>query len=131
MTALARTICWSATGLLVLSALLTPSVAAAVPVALTLLLAPACNAALFGYQASITPDQLQGRVISVIFLVATSAAATAPVLAGVLIDAWGSPSAVLIFALAVSGAAIIATLGRGIREIRPLNDTQAKEVSAA
>lgn len=51
--------------------------------------------------------------------------------ADVSIDAWGSPSAVLIFALAVSGAAITATLSSGIREMGPLHDKQAKEVSAA
>lgn len=118
LTALVRTICWTGAGLFASSALLTASIAAAIPVALALFLAPACNAALFGYQASITPDRLQGRVISVIFLVASSAASAAPILAGVFVTAWGSPTAILIFALAVAGSAIAATLGKGIRLYR-------------
>ena len=127
MTSLVRTICRTATGLLASGVLLTPSLAAAAPVALTLFLAPACNAALFGYQASITPDRLQGRVISVIFLVATSAAAAAPLLAGVLVTTWSSPTAILIFALTVSGSAITATLGTGICGMRSLNDAAVEE----
>ena len=127
LTSLVRAICRTATGLLASGVLLTPSLAAAAPVALTLFLAPACNAALFGYQASITPDRRQGRVISVIVLVATSAAAAAPLLAGVLVTTWSSPTAILIFALTVSGSAITATLGTGIRGMRSLNDAALEE----
>lgn len=119
---LIRFICWAATGVLVISALLTASLAAAVPLALAFFLGPACNAALFGYQAAITPDRLQGRVLSVIFLAATSAAAAAPVLAGVLVTAFGSLVAVLVFAGAVSVSALTATFASGIRTMRPLAD---------
>jgi hypothetical protein len=116
MAVLTRAICWAATACFVVSALLTTSVAAAVPVALTLLLAPACNAALFGYQAAITPDRLQGRVVSVIFLVANSASAAAPLLAGLLVTAWSAGGAILLFAAAVAGSALVATFGRGLRD---------------
>jgi MFS family permease len=117
---LIRFICWAATGVLVISALLTASLAAAVPLSLAVFLGPACNAALFGYQAAITPDRLQGRVLSVIFLAATSAAAAAPVLAGVLVTAFGGLVAVLVFAGAVSVSALTATFASGIRTMRPL-----------
>ena len=61
------------------------------PVALAVFLGPACNAALFGYQAAITPDRLQGRVLSVIFLAAMSVSAAAPLLAGVFVTRLGQP----------------------------------------
>jgi predicted MFS family arabinose efflux permease len=116
---LIRSICWAATAVLALSALLTSTLAAAVPVALAVFLGPSCNAALFGYQAAITPDRLQGRVLSVIFLAAMSVAAAAPLLAGVFVTTWGSPTTVLLFAAAVTVAALMATLSAGIRTMRP------------
>ena len=117
---LIRFICWAATAVLVVSALLTPGLAAAVPLALAVFLGPACNAALFGYQAAITPDRLQGRVLSVIFLAAMSATSAAPVLAGVFVTAFGSRVAVLVFAGSVAVAALTATFAAGIRTMRPL-----------
>ncbi|GAB1645811.1 MFS transporter [Krasilnikovia sp. MM14-A1259] len=117
---LIRGICWLAAALMSTCALLTTSVAAAVPVALAVFLGPACNAALFGHQAAITPDRLQGRVVSVIFFAATSASAAAPLLAGVLIAGWGSTAAVIVFSLTMAGAAIAATVSRGIRAMEPV-----------
>jgi len=115
---LIRCLCWAATLFLALSALLTASVAAAAPIALAIFVGPACNAALFGYQAAITPDRLQGRVLSVIFLVAMSAAAAAPLLAGLLVTAWSPPTSILFFAAAVSVAALTATFAPAIRHLR-------------
>lgn len=125
-TRLIRFICWAATAVLVVSALFAASLAAAVPVALAVFLGPACNAALFGYQAAITPDRLQGRVLSVIFLAAMSATAAAPVLAGVFVTAFGSRAAMLFFAGSVAISALTATFAAGIRTMRPLAEvTQA------
>jgi hypothetical protein len=101
------------------SALLTSSVAAAVPVALAVFLGPAVNAALFGHQAAITPDRLQGRVVSMVFLVATSVQAVAPLVAGLLIASWGSPVAIVVLASSVVAAALAATVSRGIRTMQP------------
>jgi Transmembrane secretion effector len=117
---LIRGICWAGAGFLAVSALLTSSVAAAVPVAIAVFLGPASNAALFGHQASITPDRLQGRVVSVVIVVATSVSAAAPLIAGVLITTLGAPAAVLLFATAVAGSAIAATVSRGIRSMEPI-----------
>ncbi|GAB1690237.1 MFS transporter [Krasilnikovia sp. M28-CT-15] len=117
---LIRGICWFAAALMSTCALLTTSVAAAIPVALAVFLGPACNAALFGHQAAITPDRLQGRVISVIFFATSFASAAAPLLAGVLIAGWGSVVAVIVFSLTVAGAAVAATVSRGIRAMQPV-----------
>jgi len=121
-TRLIRVICWAAAGVLLASAWLTASIAAAVPVALAVFLGPSCNAALFGYQAAITPDHLQGRVLSVIFLAAMSASAAAPFLSGVFVTTWGSTRTILIFAASVAVAALTATLAAGIRTMRPLEE---------
>ena len=120
---LIRGICWAATAVLMVSALLTASVAAAVPLALAVFLGPACNAALFGYQAAITPDRLQGRVLSVIFLVAMSAAAAAPLLAGVVVTAWGSTAAILLFSASVAMAGLAAGVAPGIRRMGTAEET--------
>jgi hypothetical protein len=116
---LIRGICWAAAGFMAISALLTSSVVAAVPVAIAVFLGPASNAALFGHQAAITPDRLQGRVISVIIVVATSVSATAPLLAGTLITLVGSSAAILVFSAVVAGSAVAATVSRGIRAMDP------------
>ncbi|MFI7282487.1 hypothetical protein ACIBOV_19730 [Micromonospora chersina] len=76
------------------------------------------NAVLFGYQAAITPDRLQGRVVSVIFLAATSAAALAPGLAGLLLARFPAAVTMLVFAALVGVSAITATLSTGIRSMR-------------
>jgi Na+/melibiose symporter-like transporter len=112
-----RVITWAGVGLMAISSLFTSSVLAAVPIGVLLLLSPAMNATLFGYQAAITPDRLQGRVLSVLFLVAQSASALAPVLAGVAVDAWGGPLTILLFAAVIAIAATAATVGRGVRTL--------------
>jgi hypothetical protein len=122
---LIRGICWTAAGFLACSALLTSSVAAAVPIAAAVFLGPASNAALFGHQAAITPDRLQGRVVSVVITVATSVAAAAPLLAGTLITAWGSAVSILFCAAAVAGSAVAATVSRGIRSMHPVEELTA------
>jgi MFS family permease len=122
LASLVRAICWAGVGLVGLGALFTSSIAAAVPVALAVFLGPACNAALLGYQAAITPDRLQGRVVSVVFLAATSASAAAPILAGVFVTIWGGAGAMLFFAAAVGLSAVAATIGKGLRTVRPIDE---------
>jgi MFS family permease len=119
---LIRGICWTAAAFMAISSMLTASVLAAVPIAAAVFLGPASNAALFGHQAAITPDRLQGRVVSVVIVVATSVASAAPLMAGVLITAWGSRTAVLVFAACVAGSAVAATVSRGIRSMRPVGE---------
>ncbi|MEV6632088.1 MFS transporter [Actinoplanes sp. NPDC051470] len=119
---LIRGICWTAAAFLACSALFAESVAAAVPIAAAVFLGPASNAALFAHQAAITPDRLQGRVVSVVITVATSVASSAPLLAGTLITAWGSAVAILFFATAVAVSAVAATVSRGIRVMGPVEE---------
>jgi MFS family permease len=122
---LIRFICWAATGVLAIGSLFTSSLLAAIPLALAVFLGPACNAALFGYQAAITPVHLQGRVLSVIFMAAMSASAAAPALAGLIVAHVNSRAAALFFAASVSVAALTATFASGIRTMRPLEEVAA------
>ncbi|WP_235965529.1 hypothetical protein [Micromonospora rubida] len=70
------------------------------------------------YQAAITPDRRQGRVVSVMSLAATSAAALAPGLAGLLLARFSSGTAMLIFPALVAVPAVTATFSTGIRAMR-------------
>ncbi|MEU5633350.1 MFS transporter [Streptomyces rishiriensis] len=108
-------LCWLTAGLMAVATLLSTSVLAAVPMAAAVFLGPAANAALFGHQAAITPDRLQGRVISVLLLAAGSAAALAPALAGALLARWAPGTAMLVFPALVICAALAATFVRGSR----------------
>ncbi|MYW14152.1 MFS transporter, partial [Streptomyces sp. SID2955] len=108
-------LCWLTAALMAVSTLLAGSVLAAVPLAAAVFLGPTANAALFGHQAAVTPDHLQGRVVSGVLLAAGSAAALAPALAGALLARWSPGPAMLVFPLLVTAAAVTATLSRGIR----------------
>jgi hypothetical protein len=55
-------LCWATAALMAVSALLSTTILAAVPLAAAVFLGPTANAALFGHQAAVTPDALQGRV---------------------------------------------------------------------
>ena len=130
LSTLIRAICWAAVALMAVSALFSHNMVAAVPIGIAVFFGPAVNGALFGYQASITPDRLQGRVVSVILLIAMSAAAVAPLLSGVLVGTVGASRTILLFAIAVLGSALAATFGRGIRSMRPsLADEQTRSPS--
>ncbi|WP_328540617.1 MFS transporter [Streptomyces sp. NBC_00344] len=108
-------LCWVSAGLIAVSSLFSTGVLAAVPLAAAVFLGPTANSALFGYQAAITPDHLQGRVVSVILLVAMSATALAPGLAGLLLAHFSSGTVMLVFALILAVSAVTATFGSGIR----------------
>jgi MFS family permease len=101
---------------------LTASPAAAVPIALLLLLSPALNAGLFGYQAAVTPDRLQGRVVSALFTAATGMAALSPLAAGLMLDHTGPTGMVLLFVASYAVAALVSLLSKGIRTMRPIAD---------
>jgi hypothetical protein len=55
----------------------------------------------------------------VVIVVATSASAVAPLLAGVLIAAFNCPVAVLVFSAVVGCSAVAASVSRGIRSMEP------------
>ncbi|MDF3293279.1 MFS transporter [Streptomyces silvisoli] len=110
-------LCWATAALMTVSALVPTSLFAAVPLAAAVFLGPTANAALFGYQSAITPDRLQGRVVSVVLLSATSAASLAPGLAGLLLTRFPTAMAMLVFPLLVVVAAVTATFSSGIRSM--------------
>ncbi|HEY2791435.1 MAG TPA: MFS transporter [Micromonosporaceae bacterium] len=122
---LVLSISWLGALLMASAALLTDSVAVAVPIAVAIFFSPACNAAMFGYQAAITPDRLQGRVISVLMFTAMSLSAVAPLLAGVFYDWLGGPGTVLAFAAIIAVAATMATFSKAIRTMREPADIMA------
>ncbi|MCP2322761.1 MFS family permease [Hamadaea flava] len=117
-------ITWLGAALMASAALLTGSILVAIPVALAIMLGPACNAALFGYQAAVTPDRMQGRVMSVIILVATSLASLSALLGGSLVHLAGGPVTVLVFAGLMAVAAVAATISQGVRGMKPLSELQ-------
>jgi predicted MFS family arabinose efflux permease len=113
-------LCWVSVVVIAFGALLADSILVAVPMAVAIAGGPAVNAALFGYQAAVTPDRLQGRVISVIFTMAMALASVAALLAGVLIDWWGGPATILVLSGIMSISAVVATFSKGMRGLRPL-----------
>jgi hypothetical protein len=70
------------------------------------------NAALFGYIGAVTPDALQGRVMSVLFTGAMSMASISPLLAGVFYEAFGAKGTVYAFTAVTAVSAVGATASR-------------------
>jgi len=108
-------LCWGGTALLVVAAWQAGSVAMAVPIGLAIFLAPAANASIFARETIITPNELQGRVDSVLMFASTGLAVVAPAVAGFFIAEMSGGAALLIFALALGVAAVIATASPAIR----------------
>lgn len=108
-TTAAITIC------LVAATVLAGSIWMVLPIAAGLAFAPTANAALMGRLAATTPNDVQGRVISVVILFATAAAGVAPVLVGVLAEYTNAHLALSIGIVAATGSAIVAISSRGLR----------------
>ncbi|MGW7679134.1 MFS transporter [Kribbella sp. NPDC054772] len=89
-----------------------------------LLLLPAFNSGLFGYQMLITPDNFQGRAQSAIGFLATSTNPLAPLLAGVLLTAAGARPTLLFFGALLALCAVALTVSRSIRAIPLLSEVQ-------
>jgi MFS family permease len=96
-----------ATALFAVSALLLPSPLVALPVAITLLLAPTANAALFAAMLRATPEDMRGRVNNTVILAATGLAALAPLTGGLLVQHLSGTWALAVFAAAIGIAAIM------------------------
>lgn len=115
LAALILLLCWGGTALLAVAAWQAGSVVMAVPIGLAIFLAPAANASMFARETIITPDELQGRVDSVIMFASMGLAVVAPAAAGFFIAEVSGGVAILIFALALGVAAVIATASPAIR----------------
>jgi MFS family permease len=112
--ALAMTL--AGTLLFVIAALLMPSPLVALPVAAVVLLAPAANSGLFASTLRQTPEQLRGRVISTISVMAMALAALAPLLAGLLVEHVSASWAVGAFAAAMAIAAVLTLVMPGLQD---------------
>jgi MFS family permease len=93
-----------------------PSPLVAVPVAATLLLAPAANAALFAAMLRATPDNMRGRVSNTVTQAAVGLAALAPLTAGLLVQHFSGRWALAAFAAALGAGAILCTVLPGFRD---------------
>ncbi len=113
------TICLALVLAVATAAALTGRVVMTVPLAVGVFLAPSVNAALFGRLATDTPDPVQARVISVVFLAATSAAALAPLGSGLLVTHLGATAAMLGATSATAVAATIALTAPGLHQPGP------------
>ncbi|MGW0228891.1 MFS transporter [Actinopolymorpha singaporensis] len=111
---------WVITGLVTAAAFVPGSYPVAVLLALAILPAPTLNAALVGYQIAITPDHMQGRVDSAIGLLAQCLQPLAPLLGGAVVAWWGGRGGFLAFAGILAVAAVVASLSKGVRKLRPL-----------
>lgn len=101
-------------GCLAVSAALSGHLAMVLPVAVALFLAPALNAAIFSRLAATTPENLQGRVISVLIVASGAAASLAPLTMGLLISHLGGTLAMTACAAVVALSLAIALTSPGL-----------------
>jgi hypothetical protein len=121
----------TATAFFAVSALLLPSPLVAVPVAVTLLLAPTANAALFAAMLRTTPEDMRGRVNNTVILAATGLAALAPLTAGLLVQHFSGGWALAVFAAAIGVAAIMCIALPWLRDAEAEAAASAAESAAA
>ncbi len=95
------------------AAVILPSPAVAIPLALPLALSPATNAALFSMMFRRTPPALHGRVNNGILQVATALAALAPLVSGLVVEEASAQWAMVLFAAALAAVVPLAILLRG------------------
>ncbi|PIM67206.1 MFS transporter [Streptomyces sp. JV178] len=88
-------------------------------------LAPAANAILYTYQMTITPDHLQGRVLSSLALIGGAAAPVGPLASGLVLDRWGVRAALLSIACVMGLVALGATWSPTVRHLPPLDRARA------
>jgi MFS family permease len=98
------------------AALLIPSPLVAAPVAVSLMLAPAANAALFAVMLRSAPEEMRGRVTNTVVMVATGLATLAPLVAGLLVQHVSGTWATGAFAAAMAVAAVLCLVLPGFRE---------------
>jgi MFS family permease len=97
------------------AALLIPSPLVAAPVAASLMLAPAANAALFAVMLRSAPEEMRGRVTNTVVMVATGLATLAPLVAGLLVQHVSGAWATGAFAAAMAVAAVLCLILPGFR----------------
>lgn len=101
-------------GCLAASAALSGRLAMVLPVTVALFLAPALNAAIFSRLAATTPENLQGRVISVLVVASGAAASLAPLTMGLTINHLGAGAAMTVCAAVVALSLVVTVTTRGL-----------------
>ena len=112
---LALAIALAGTVFLGVAAVVLPSPLVALPVAITLLLAPTANAALIAAMLRVTPEGMRGRVNSTVIVAATGLAALAPLTSGLLVEHVSGQWAMAAFAVTIGIAAIMCAALPGLR----------------
>lgn len=84
---------------------------------LGILLNPAGNAGAQSYRIAITPPELQGRVSSSMQFVGMSMMPLAPLVGGILLEAYGGPAATVGLLVLATLTALVPTLSRSVRGI--------------
>jgi MFS family permease len=93
--------------LFTVAALILPSPLVAIPVAITLVLSPTANAALFAAMLRTAPEEMRGRVNNTVIMAATALAALSPLVAGLLVQHVSGQWALGAFAAAIAVAAVM------------------------
>ncbi|MDP9847833.1 MFS transporter [Streptosporangium lutulentum] len=113
---------WVSAALVPLMAI-SPTIAVIAPaLAAMLFLMPAANVILGSYQVAVTPDRLQGRVISSLALIGSLAGPVGPVAAGSIIERWGPAAALSAIGVVMLIVAAGTTASRTIRHMPSLAD---------
>jgi predicted MFS family arabinose efflux permease len=113
---------WISAALIPLMAI-SPTISVIGPtLAAMLFLMPTANTILGAYQVAVTPDHLQGRVISSLALIGSVATPVGPVAAGLIIERWGATEALLTIGLVMLIVAAGTTASRTIRHLPSLAD---------
>jgi MFS family permease len=131
LATLATAISLAGAVLFVVAALLIPSPLVAAPVALDLVLAPAANAALFAVMLRGAPEEMRGRIVNTVLMVATGLAALAPLVAGLIVQRVSGSWAVGAFALTMAVAAVLCLVLPGLRNAESAARTAAETPAAA
>lgn len=102
-----------------------PSTLVALPIAVTFLLGPPANAALFAAMLRAAPEDMRGRVNNTVILAATALAALSPLTAGLLVQHLSGQWALLAFAAVMGIAAVLAIALPGLRAAEAAESAQA------
>jgi predicted MFS family arabinose efflux permease len=87
---------------------------------------PIVNVVLAGYRYALVPDRLQGRVSSVILLVAWGTIPLGSISAGVLLEGFGAVTAMVVLAGVSFAVALGATLASTVRNVPPVEEMRAQ-----
>lgn len=120
-----------ATALFAAGAAVLPSALVAVPIALSMMLGPTANAALFAAMLRAAPEDMRGRVNSSVILAATALAALSPLAAGLLVEHLSGRWALLAFAAVTAVAAILAIVLPGLRNAEAAQTSEDPEAALA